>query len=71
MKRQQFVDQNRDDWRELEHFVGEFDKGRMPAEPERLPGLFRKVCGDLALAHHRMYGLDLTDKAQPHRHPRL
>jgi uncharacterized membrane protein SpoIIM required for sporulation len=62
VKRARFEQQNRADWDELEHFVDEMDSNRLPADPERLPSVFRKVCGDLALAQHRMYGSDLTGK---------
>lgn len=62
MNRQRFEERNRAEWGEFEKLVDDLDKRQMPAEPERVPGLFRKICGDLSLAQHRMYGLDLSER---------
>ncbi len=62
MKRHRFEEINRADWGELEQAVNEMERGKLPRDPHRLPRLFRKVCGDLSLAQHRMYGLDLAEK---------
>lgn len=62
MKRTDFEHQNEPHWRELEASVSELNRRRPLLDAERLPRLFRQVCGDLALAQHRMYGRKLTER---------
>ena len=63
MNRKQFETQNVERWRELEALLDELEeKKARPEAAERLPHLFRQVCGDLALAEQRLYGLDLRDR---------
>ncbi len=59
MKRADFEKKNEPHWVELEEAVKTLDKRRAPNEVARIPQLFRQICGDLALAQHRMYGRKL------------
>ena len=65
MNQQSFVDHNTPRWRETEVLVEMLEKGRGNSEASKLPALFRQICGDMALAQHRMYGsrlcADLND----------
>ncbi len=52
-------------WSELEAHLMELEKRkgrRKQADVTAVPGLFRQVCADLALAQYRMYGLKLCDR---------
>jgi uncharacterized membrane protein SpoIIM required for sporulation len=62
MKRIDFEEKNESHWRDLEAAVKELDGRKRLLDAERLPRLFRQVCGDLALAQHRMYGRKLCDR---------
>ena len=62
MKRADFEKQNDPHWRELESALAELNRRRPLLDAERLPRLFRQVCGDLALAQHRMYGRKLCER---------
>ena len=56
MNQQTFVEHNSPRWRETEVLVELLEKGRGNSEASKLPALFRQLCGDMALAQHRMYG---------------
>lgn len=62
MKRNAFEETNEPHWRELEATLAALDRGQTTLDGKRLPGLFRQVCGDLALAQHRMYGRRLCER---------
>ncbi len=62
MKRADFEQQNEANWQELEAAVKELDRKRPLLDADRLPRLFRQVCGDLALAQQRMYGRKLCER---------
>lgn len=62
MKRADFEKSNEAHWAELEAAAKLLDKRAAPGDAARVPRLFRQVCGDLALAQHRMYGRKLCDR---------
>ncbi|MEK0448687.1 MAG: hypothetical protein RL088_955 [Verrucomicrobiota bacterium] len=62
MKRADFEKNNETHWAELEAAAQSLDKRADPGDAARVPALFRQVCGDLALAQHRMYGRKLCDR---------
>ena len=62
MNRQQFENRNAERWREYEQMVQELEQKRRPENVHRLPGLFRQICTDLALAENRAYGLGLSER---------
>jgi uncharacterized membrane protein SpoIIM required for sporulation len=62
MKRAAFEETNESHWRKLEETTAALDKGKPALDAHELPHLFRQVCGDLALAQHRMYGRRLCDR---------
>jgi uncharacterized membrane protein SpoIIM required for sporulation len=62
MKPQAFEEANRAEWSKLEQQLAALAKREPADEAHRLPHLFRRVCGDLALAQHRMYGRQLCDR---------
>ena len=50
MNRQEFEQRKSDEWSNLDLRIKGLE-GRGPAvEPEKIPGMFRRVCHDLALA---------------------
>ncbi|HEY0634058.1 MAG TPA: stage II sporulation protein M [Gammaproteobacteria bacterium] len=65
MKQQQFIEQQHPLWEEFRHLAEQLEKPprkRAPAELERLPALYRRLCADYALARHRHYGSALVDE---------
>lgn len=62
MKRSAFEETNEERWQRLETTVTLLEKGQKTPDTKELPHLFRRVCGDLALAQHRMYGRKLCDR---------
>ena len=54
MKPTAFEEKNDESWRELEKALESLDRGKRIEDAARVPRLFRQVCGDLALAQHRM-----------------
>lgn len=65
MKQQQFIDQQRSLWENFRHLVEQLEKPprkREAAELEQLPGLYRRLCADYALARHRHYSTPLVDE---------
>jgi len=65
MKQQQFIDQQRSLWESFRHLVEQLEKPprkREAAELEQLPGLYRRLCADYALARHRHYSTPLVDE---------
>ena len=62
MNRQEFEQRKSDEWSNLDLRIKGLE-GRGPAvEPEKIPGMFRRVCHDLALAQYRMYGSLICDR---------
>ena len=63
MKAKTFKDRGNKNWDDLEGILNRIDQNAASEEDnKRLPGLFRKVCGDLSLAQARMYRLNLTER---------
>jgi len=62
MKRHAFEEHNEPVWVELEKTMEVLEKGKPVEDASRVPGLFRQVCSDLALAQHRMYGRKLCER---------
>jgi uncharacterized membrane protein SpoIIM required for sporulation len=62
MNREQFEQQNQERWAELSRILEQLDHNQNPVDADKLPGLFRQVCSDLALAQYRMYGMRLCDR---------
>ena len=62
MKRQTFEKANEAAWVELEQTVQTLEKRTPSPNTAKLPQLFRQVCGDLALAQHRMFGRKLCER---------
>ncbi|MEM0897095.1 MAG: stage II sporulation protein M [Verrucomicrobiota bacterium] len=64
MNRKSFEERGGPQWAELEVMLGQMEDRKLPPpkEPDKLPSLFRQVCSDLALAEHRVYGRNLTDR---------
>lgn len=66
MTQQRFEQENAGRWLETEALLraAEAPPSKRPpdARLERLPGLFRELCADLALAQHRMYGERLCSR---------
>jgi uncharacterized membrane protein SpoIIM required for sporulation len=77
MNRKQFEESAEPRWEEFERLLegieitrragGRISPKKAVASPTdegeaRLPSLFRQICGDCALARHRMYGLALGDR---------
>lgn len=54
MNRQEFEKRNTDRWRELDEVITGLERNR--GDAAELPGRFRRVCHDLALARYRMFG---------------
>jgi uncharacterized membrane protein SpoIIM required for sporulation len=59
MNQQTFETQNRARWEAIDRLTGRLEKNRMVEEGAELPSLYRQLCGDIALAQHRMYGARL------------
>ena len=62
MKPTAFEEKNDAAWRELERALDALDRRKPVEDAARVPRLFRQVCGDLALAQHRMYGRRLCER---------
>ena len=62
MKPSAFEEKNDESWRELEKALDALDRRKPIEDAARVPRLFRQVCGDLALAQHRMYGRRLCER---------
>jgi uncharacterized membrane protein SpoIIM required for sporulation len=62
MKRSAFEESNEAEWKELESSLAALEHGLALPNASRLPQLYRKACGDLALAQHRMYGRRLCER---------
>jgi len=77
MNRKQFEENAEPRWNEFERLLDGIENTRQAGGPiapkraiasptaeaeARLPALFRQVCGDCALARHRLYGLGLGDR---------
>jgi uncharacterized membrane protein SpoIIM required for sporulation len=56
VNQQSFVAHNSGRWQETEQLLEQLERNRPGTDPARLPALFRQLCGDMALAQHRMYG---------------
>lgn len=65
MNRDQFIDNNRADWKELQSITRDLNKLRSTASDDELvqfPSRYRKACRDLSIARHRKYGLAVTER---------
>ena len=62
MNRQEFENRKTAEWASLEQRVQGLESKGAGAEPEKVPGMFRRVCHDLALAQYRMYGSRICDR---------
>jgi len=62
MNRNEFESRNAGHWREYEKMVEALEAKRTPEDAHRLPGLFRQICADLALAENRAYGLRISER---------
>lgn len=62
MNRKQFEDRNAKHWQDYEQMLAALEAKQTPDRIERLPGLFRQVCSDLALAESRAYGLKISER---------
>ncbi len=62
MKPSAFEEKNGKAWSELEQTLETLERRRSIRDASRVPRLFRQVCGDLALAQHRMYGRRLCER---------
>jgi uncharacterized membrane protein SpoIIM required for sporulation len=65
MKREPFMAARRERWVRVEQIIDKLDRhkrgGKVPeADAAELPGLYRRVCQDLALASRRAYGRELV-----------
>lgn len=74
MNRQQFEQAGSEHWNKLETMLDTIEGTRQagrrkesqveisPDEEAKLPEMFRQLCGDYALAQHRMYGMSLGER---------
>lgn len=62
MNRQDFERKKTAEWSEFDLRVKGLESNKEGIEPEKVPGLFRKICSDLALAQYRMYGSRICDR---------
>ncbi len=62
MKKATFEENNEAQWRELEATLAALERKQPVQDAHRVPHKFRQICGDLALAQHRMYGRKLCDR---------
>ncbi|MDB4274774.1 hypothetical protein N9846_03245, partial [Akkermansiaceae bacterium] len=62
MNRQEFENRKAADWANLELRVQGLEGKHAGVEPEKIPGMFRRVCHDLSLAQYRMYGSRICDR---------
>jgi uncharacterized membrane protein SpoIIM required for sporulation len=61
MRREPFVAARQERWKALETVLADLERrGPAPERVRELPALYRRVCQDLALARHRMYGRELV-----------
>lgn len=62
MNRQEFENRKGAGWSSLEMRVQALEGKAEGVEPEKIPGMFRRVCHDLSLAQYRMYGSRICDR---------
>lgn len=65
MKQQQFIEQQRPLWEQFRQLLEQLEQPRNKnkiADPSLLPALYRRLCADYALAHHRRYSTPLVDE---------
>lgn len=62
MNRQEFEQRKAQEWNEFDLRVKGLESSGHPVEPEKIPGLFRRICSDLSLAQYRMYGSQVCDR---------
>ncbi|MGJ8694988.1 MAG: stage II sporulation protein M [Verrucomicrobiaceae bacterium] len=62
MNRQEFEQRKSAEWNSFELHLSTVEKSGPSIEPEKVPGMFRRVCHDLALAQYRMYGARVCDR---------
>ncbi len=57
MKESDFEAKNTQDWRQYDMVMENLERGNHDAvDTPKVPGMVRKLCSDLSLARHRMYG---------------
>ncbi|MGI9243786.1 MAG: stage II sporulation protein M [Verrucomicrobiales bacterium] len=62
MNRRQFENRNAKHWQDYEDLVKSLEAKQTPEDIHKLPGLFRQICSDLALAESRSYGLKISER---------
>ena len=62
MNRQDFERKKAAEWSEFDLRVNGLESNSQGIEPEKIPGLFRRICNDLSLAQYRMYGSRICDR---------
>ncbi len=62
MQGKEFEKRNRESWGEYEQTLNALEEKSGDVDASRLPVMFRKVCTDLALARHRMYGTRMNEQ---------
>jgi uncharacterized membrane protein SpoIIM required for sporulation len=65
MQGKEFEEKNRQRWMAYDQMVRFLERGEngkaIGMDVSRLPAMFREICTDLALARHRMYGIQMSD----------
>lgn len=57
MKESDFVAKNSQEWHEYDQAMDALERGKYDqVDTTKVPGMVRKMCSDLSLARHRMYG---------------
>ena len=63
MQGKEFEEKNQERWVEYESTLVELEKrDQQIQDVARVPSMFRKMCTDLALARHRMYGVPMSER---------
>ena len=65
MSRDQFILDHEAEWSEVQYLLEALEAGRSTDSVDRFPGLYRKICRDLALVRSRQYGSDLEARLHP------
>lgn len=62
MQGKEFEQKHNGRWQAYEHSLRSLESGGRGVDVSKLPAMFREVCTDLALARHRMYGMELSER---------